>query len=235
MEAFHDAKTITARFPVLALPAARIRGHGIVLDRWTEIVVEGFPRSGNTFAVAALRHAQDRAVRIAHHTHAPAHVIAAVRRGIPALVLARSPDDAVLEYVIRKPSLSLRQALRGYVRFYRPLLPYRGGFVVGLFSAVTTDFGQVIRRLNERFGTTFREFEHTDDNVQACFEAIDADYRARFGSGPEFQAVVARPSLLRDAVKDRMRPRLEEASLQRLRERAHRIFEVFAQLAGEGP
>src|SRR5207237_2728107 len=125
----------------------------------------GYPRSANGFAVAAFCVAQRGPVHVAHHTHAPSQVIAAVRRELPVLVLARRPQEAVVEWVAVKPMLSVGQGLRAYIRFYEPLLPYRGRFVVGSFDRVNADFGSVIRSLNARFGTSFREFEHADDNV----------------------------------------------------------------------
>src|SRR5207253_1895092 len=102
--------------------------------------------------VAAFRMAQPLAVRIAHHLHAPGHVIAGIRRRLPVLVLVREPEEAVLEYVIRRPSLTLSQAIRGYIRFYEPLLAHRDRFVTGTFEEVTTDLAAVIRRINRRFG-----------------------------------------------------------------------------------
>src|SRR6266566_5260966 len=98
----YEGKTILARSPTLALPVARLRGHGEPFDPHVDIVIEGFPRSANSFAVHAFRVAQDRPVRIAHHLHAPAQVIAAVRARVAAITLIREPEDAVLELVIAK-------------------------------------------------------------------------------------------------------------------------------------
>src|SRR5918999_5771267 len=100
-KALYEAQTIVAQQPLLALPLARLRGHGVPFERDTEIVIEGFPRSANSFAVAAFARAQGRKPKIAHHVHAPAQVIAAARAGIPAIVLIRNPEEAVLEYVIK--------------------------------------------------------------------------------------------------------------------------------------
>ena len=63
------------------------------------VVIEGFPRSGNSFARRAFIMAQDETfdvTRIAHHLHVPAQVIRAARWRIPTLVLIRRPKDAVL-------------------------------------------------------------------------------------------------------------------------------------------
>src|SRR2546427_7470725 len=68
---------------------ARLRHHGVLAGPGTDILIEGFPRSANSFSVAAFRLAQGPPVEVAHHTHAPANAIAAFRRHIPALILIR--------------------------------------------------------------------------------------------------------------------------------------------------
>jgi hypothetical protein len=57
----------------------RLRYQNLLVDRTTQLVIEGFPRSGNTFAVVAFEQAQRQSVRIAHHLHAPAQVMLAAR------------------------------------------------------------------------------------------------------------------------------------------------------------
>ena len=112
-QALYELMTVVGRYPALALPAARNRRHGTLLQDDTEILIEGYPRSGNSFAVAALARAQARPVRIAHHAHVPGHVIAAARAGVPALVVIREPAEAVVEFVLVKPVVTVAQALRG--------------------------------------------------------------------------------------------------------------------------
>jgi hypothetical protein len=225
----YEIKTLVAQYPSLALPVARRRGHGVLLESGTELLIEGFPRSGNSFAVAAFTMAQGRPVAVAHHVHAPAHVIAAVRANVPALVVIRDPAEAIPTFAVRHPEdpeISMRQALRGYVRFYAPLVPYRRRFVVGGFPELTSDFGAVIRRVNRRFGTTFREFEHTEENVRACFEAIDRFWQQTGASADALERVVARPSELRNQVKDRLRDGYGARELSSLRTRAQRLYEA---------
>lgn len=68
--------------PRLYLQVARWRHRGAPVASDTQLI-EGFPRSGNTFAVAAFDLAQARPVEVAHHGHASAQVIEAVRRTSP--------------------------------------------------------------------------------------------------------------------------------------------------------
>ena len=227
----YEVQTIVAQQPLLALPLARLRGHGVPFGPDTEIVIEGFPRSANSFAVAAFARAQGRKPNIAHHVHAPAQVVAAARAGVPTIVLIRNPEDAALEYVIKKPAITIGQALRGYARFYQPLLRIRSGFVVGVFDEVTKDFGAVIRRLNERFGTAFREFEHTQQNARATLDEIDEYWRGILGSGEQLEIIVGRPSPARDEMKERLRGAYGDERLRRARMRADALYRRIADLA----
>jgi hypothetical protein len=169
-----------AESPGLYLPLAKVkywRPGPRAVDGYTELVIDGFTRSAITFAVFAFQLAQDRPVRLAHHLHAPAQLIAAARRGVPALVVVREPEGAVLSAMIREPYLTARTALVAYSRFHERLLPYRQALVVGDFVAATSDLGAVIRTVNGRFGTRFQEFEHTSENVRTCFNLVEV--RAR--------------------------------------------------------
>lgn len=181
--AVYEAGTFVARYPAVALAIARWRGHGVPIGEDADVVIEGYPRSANSFAVAAFEAAQTEPVRIAHHTHAPANVIAAVRRGVPALVLVREPEEAVVEFVLLKPDLTVGQALRGWVRFYRPLLPFRERFVIARTDEVLIDLAAVISRVNARFGTSFAPFEATAESLRAVREGIGAYWEGRVGPG----------------------------------------------------
>ncbi len=229
----YEGKTVVAKYPLLALPMARLRGHGVVLAPDTHIVIEGYPRSGNSFAVAAFGQAQPEPVRIAEHTHAPGHVIAATRAGVPALVLIRDPADACIELVIAKAYLTLRQALRGYVRFYGPLLRHRDRFVVGIFSEVITNFGAVMERVNRRYGTTFTPFQHTEENVRACFETMEGYWRGRMEPGSLLERKVGRPSEFREQLKAAMRPEYERPALAGARDRAETMYRTWLRMAAD--
>jgi hypothetical protein len=222
--AYH-LKTLIACHPILALPIARARGHGIVVGSKTDLVIEGFPRTGSSFAVAAFERAQPLELTIAHHVHAPAQVLYAVRHDIPAVVLVRPPEDSVISQVIRSPQISIRQGLMGYVRFYEPLLPVRGEFETATFDEVTQDFGAVIRRVNTRYGTGFSEFEHTESNVAAVLQEIEADYLTREPPGLRFEEIVPRPSAYRRQRKSELREPYRTPSLAPLRARADEVYE----------
>jgi hypothetical protein len=254
----HRLRTRVFEYPGLYLPIARHRYPGPspqVVSSATELVIDGYFRSANTFAVYAFQLSQGRPVRLAHHLHAPAQFITAARDGIPALLLIREPRGAVLSELLYEPQVALPDALVQYTRFYRCLRPYLDSFVVGEFEQVTSDFGAVIRRLNARFGTDFGEFAHTEDSMQECFGLMS--FRGTlsgtvlgFESGvvshdrldrelPELARQPQPPELRQAWVPTRERSRLKQAlgdqwqrpELARLRDRAQDIYREFSRRA----
>ncbi len=189
----------------------------------TQLVMEGFPRSANSFARVAFNRAQSERVRIAHGLHVPAQVIRAVRWRIPILVLIRKPKDAVLSFAIRDP-ISVDQALRYYLSFYETIEEYRDAYVLGLFEEVTGDFGGVIRRINDRFGTTFSVFRHDERNVDAVFARLERNSKKRFGE-TSWENKVSRPFASREKLKREVVYELEDPKRRDLISRAETVYD----------
>ncbi len=223
------AKTVVARYPAIAMPIARWRGHGECVGPDTEILVESFPRSASAFVTAALRSVRTPPLRMAHHVHAPAHVLAAIELRVPALVLIRDPDRAVLSLLVYRPYLTPALGYLAYERFHRPLLGHEAGFVVATFEEVTSDFGVTMRRVNERFGCDLPVFEHTPEAAARCMAEIDEHIQIVL-RGKELERYVNRPSEWRRERAAALEPLLAEAP--RERERAYAAYERMRSLAG---
>lgn len=166
-----------------------------LVSKDTEIVIEGYPRSANSFAHRAFRLAQyeglkdkplldmlfEKKMKVATHAHTPSQIIMASKYGIPSIVLIRKPRDAVLSW----KALDIENAMKGndtalaradlsyyikyYIWFYKSIYPYRKNFELATFEDVTKDYGKVIVRLNKRFKTSFRSFEHSKENEALLF------------------------------------------------------------------
>lgn len=190
----------------------------------TQLAIEGFPRSANTFAVAAFKQAQREKIRVAHNLHVPAQVIRAVRWRIPTLVLIREPRDAVVSLVMRDP-ISVDQALKYYISFYEAVAEYQGMFVLGLFEEVTDDFGTVIERINSKFGTEFSPFHSNEENVRKVFSRIESIYRRSLGKTPSLENKVSRPSSSREQMKREVEYESESPKRKRLISEAEAVYE----------
>lgn len=252
----HLLRTRVSEVPAVYLPFARRKYPGPspeVIGGGTEFVIDGYTRSASTFAVYAFQLAQPGPVRLAHHLHAPAQLIEAARRGVPALAVIREPQGAVLSQLIREPGVAMRDALLSYARFYECLLGCRERLSVADFEEVTKDFGEVTRRVNERFGTVFAEFEPTEANVRQCMDLIKlrstlSPVLLGFESGTvtfgELRSEMARlaqrqgpapeawiPSADRERSKSALRQEWGRPGLARLRARARLAYEEFRGIA----
>ena len=178
-------KTFLGARPTLLFPLFRLRPAFIdlLVTRSTDLCVEGFPRSANSFAVGAVQHAQPQPIDIAHHTHVPANAMRACEYGIPTVVLIRPPYDAIVSQIAlakavrsaETASESPRQRItfaawvHAWRSFYRSLVPDRDHdrLLVVPFAAAIRDMGQVIECVNARFGTDLVPFDHTEAAVAA--------------------------------------------------------------------
>jgi hypothetical protein len=219
------------RHPAVFYPLYRLarKNPAQAVSPETQLVIEGFPRSANTFAVLAFRQAQREKVRLAHNLHVPAQVIRAVRWRIPALVLIRAPGDAVLSFVVRD-RISVDQAIRHYVSFYETVAEYRDGFTLGTFEEVTGDYGTVIRRINARFGTAYTPFRHDERNVGKVFARMEKGYRRRHAEA-SVEARISRPSPVRERMKLEVSHKLEDPRRRTLISAARAVYEY---LTGPG-
>jgi hypothetical protein len=138
-------------------------------------------------------------------------------------VLIRNPRDAVLSFAIRDP-ISVDQALRYYLSFYETVEEYRDAYVLGTFEEVTGDFGRVIRRINDRFGTTFSPFRHNERNVEAVLTRVERNSKRRFG-GNNWENKASRPLAARENKKRELVRELENPSLEASFSRAEAVFD----------
>jgi len=121
----------------------------------TGLVVEGFPRSGNSFSVFAFMNSGADKMELAHHVHSPSQIILAARYGIPAVLLVRAPADAVAAGLAKIATHTGSDLLRAYALYYESLLPLREHYVIAPFETVTSAAGRVVSAVNKRFGTSF--------------------------------------------------------------------------------
>lgn len=202
---------VVGEMPWLYCPTYRVIGRHprFLIGRRTEVVIEGYPRCGNTFAVVAFDEAQDGRLEIAHHLHSVSQVLRGVALGKPVCAVIREPEAAIKSFLIwhhterggvwRETEKAKREAIRNYLSFYRKVETVADGVVVADFSEITTDMGRVIDRINARFGTSFGRFQHTPENVEAVFRRIDEVNASNMSGSP---LTVSRPTSEKQMAKD---------------------------------
>ncbi len=163
------------------------RGTSRKITASTDLVIEGYPRSSNTFAAAAMAVASAGTVSVASHVHTPSQVIHAADRKTPTLVVVREPKATVRSLIMAAPHVPVHTAIAEWIHHHRTIWPYRDAFVVGTFDQITTDLPSVLQRVNRRFGTDLPMFEHTAENVAAVEQRMRDDHE-RFHPGDQLSA-----------------------------------------------
>lgn len=224
-------RSFLSLYPNLFFPLVKLIGKqpNRAVEKDTEIVIEGFPRSANSFSIGAFEFAQRRPVRLASHLHAPAQIIRAVHLSIPTLVLIRKPVDAVISfkslelevsdtnsYISPGLSISLKNYLKFWISFYTRIKPYKDYYVIGLFDEVIQDFGLVIEKINSNFNTNFFIFEHTENNVK------NIHAQQGFHSGPSKKRQYLKAILMKEVENDQIKSLIVKANA------VYREFEIFA-------
>lgn len=142
--------------------------------RDTRIVIEGFPRSANSFAYHAFLYAQEEGWdgHIAHHVHVPSQFKVAARYDVPVLILIRNPVDTAVSLRVRHTHLSSKGVLRGYIRYYSSLQDHIEKFVFGSFCTATSSFGKLIENINKKYGKSFGIFDHNKENESSVIKTV---------------------------------------------------------------
>lgn len=233
-----QARAVAERVPRLYLPLAQRRNPGrIPMDASADLVVEGFPRSGNSFLMSWFACANP-GLRIASHLHSIANVTAALRLGVSAVVVIRPPATAIASLALFSPAEPLDQHIARYRRFHRGVLAVAGDVVISPFPTTTGDPARVVEAVAIRSG---RQLVLTPpggrDEVTSAVEALNVK-----ANGALDERKVGRPSAARrqaaTVVTDLLRSRFaaELADLDQLYEHlASGPSAVTADLSSERP
>lgn len=219
------ARASTKRFlynhPILFTPVAKaLRPHWLS-DHTYDIMIDGFPRSANTFAAAGLRLC-DANLRVVCHHHNPISVIRALNHGKPTCVLVRDPVDALASFMIQT-GWRFDYAIAGYVMYYRTLAPFVENILVATFQQVTNDFPLFVARINSAFGWKIRPPTFTNAFKQQAFDAIA---EGPWGRDP---LKISIPQKERDLVSGELRSRLSSPLFNDILREARALYTLFRE------
>ena len=188
-------KHYIGRYPSLFMNLYRTfapqKNQKLLFGHDTELVLEGYPRSANTFSVVAFEQAQSRPVKLAHHLHVEAQLIQAARENKPAVALLRNPEDCFRSLLVRHPETPVSWAINRYIQFYTAISKLGDKCLIITYEEVINDMGAVIEKINKHFGTNYDVPVHDQTMVQQVFSKVES-INQQIDQGKESH--VARPS-----------------------------------------
>jgi hypothetical protein len=187
----------TLFYPLFKLkkkPQARL------IERDTQLVIEGLQRSGNTFMVAYFKLTNPEVV-VSSHYHFLSQVSVAVKRKLPVIVLVRNPKDTIPSFMMRDPAVSPKYILKYTKLFFQALQKYKDRVVISDFTETITKPHRVIEKINKKFGTNFNHpvvDEQLQKRIAQLVEEMDKISR---DEEQVDEMMVSRPSEVREKSK----------------------------------
>lgn len=181
-----------------------------MVEHKTDIVIEGFPRSANTYAVLAFQSAQTHEVVIAHHLHAEAQFILAKKYNIPVIALLREPVEAISSLINRDNNINVSQAVQRYIDFYRLVLKMKEDIVIAKFTTVVSDFSKVVAICNTKFNCNFELPFNTEEEKIKLFSKI-SELNTREENGD--LSMIAMPHQSKDSLKASSKLKVQKCTL----------------------
>lgn len=194
----------------------------LIASLQSEIVIDGFPRSANTYFVSFFEIAQGRPVQVGHHLHESWQFRFAEKHEIPCVVLIREPLAAVSSAMLRDPRVAPDTLLNNYVRLYKNLLRHRKKAVIAPFDVIIEDANQIISAVNRTYGTKFKLMNTEWHGAVA--DRVAAKDRAHFGSQVLDPIRIAAPSKAKKAVAEQLRSDIKAKHADDLA-RAREVYE----------
>jgi hypothetical protein len=229
-----QGKQMVGRDPILLPLLLRLTPLGISrqITAFTDLVVEGFPRSGNTYTTFALEDASGHSLEIASHVHQPSQIKFALARGVPTVMVIREPTAALASHLVYDPQFTPAQVTREYCSYHWQLVPYVERVLICEFSEVTTDMASVIDRINHRYSMTIPAFDESPANIERIQSKIVRHHElVHQDVGPLQGAPI--PFAGRRESSERMREALLAPENQTELAQAIKLYEYFCSVASE--
>ena len=193
-----------------------------VISNETDLLLDGFPRSGNSFFTGLLSVSQGGKLKLADHLHASAHVKEAIKRKVPAIVVIRKPDDAAISYMAFDRGICFQDSIEDWISFYTAIKSLNTeDYVLADFQDIISDPNPIFRDFNQKFGDrlTLKETNYEQDKV-AAREFLDDLSNRFFGRKND-----ARPSEERDRLKEKLNENLKDPANKSLIDEALSIYQ----------
>lgn len=160
-------------------------GNEQLLKQNTDIVIDGFPKCGNSFSEAAFRAILPEQTLLATHCHAPAQILRAVHKNIPTVLLYRQPDDAVASYMdMLQSEKAAKELYIDYRVFYESLLPVLDQLICANFQDMIKSFPNIVWKLNEKFDLELEAPNVDEEFMQKINSIRDQRSALRIGRAP---------------------------------------------------
>jgi hypothetical protein len=172
----------------------------------TDIVIAGFPRSGNSFFYEYTK-LKNLNIKVVHHNHLPFVIRDAVKKNVPVVFLLRDPVDTITSLLIADPNLSVDVGVKNYAMYLKRCLVYKNQVVVAVFPEQVHSPAVVIEKVNKKYGVGFSPGNLSEDDKAVIFGVFKENTRKR----GRLKNLYAAPSQEKEGLKEKFRKDVESS------------------------
>lgn len=121
-----------------------------VVQKSTDLCIEGFPRSGNTYLENLIKKMAP-SLNLVSHKHSSGHVKEALHLGVPIVIIVRDPADAVTSQFIwtsRGEGSDAPKIIKHYIQFYSYVELVKKQVILVDFSSLTENVSISLEKIN---------------------------------------------------------------------------------------
>ena len=189
------------------------------LTKETDLLIEGFGRSGSSFTRDSFYLLNNKKIKIAWNQKSPSAVAEAVKWKKPILILIREPKEVALSYKIMNENLSFELILDQYIRYYKSIWKYKKNFVIAQNDQVWKNINNCIHQLNTKFTTKFQFSEDLQDNMDNVKKYEEEDYNEKYSKkwDESIKRTVNYPTLYKNKKKKLIEKIFDELNCNQLK------------------
>ncbi|MCW4049050.1 MAG: hypothetical protein NWE89_04865 [Candidatus Bathyarchaeota archaeon] len=134
---------------------SKLKKEDLYVNAETDICIEGYPRSGNTYLYKLIKEL-NLELKTANHKHSVGHIKQALYIGKPVVILVRNPLDAITSELIRysRDGQNISKhlfAINHYIQFYDYVSEVSNQVTLVTFDKLTQNTEAVLEELNSKF------------------------------------------------------------------------------------
>jgi len=173
---------------------------------WYDIVLDGYQRSGNSFAYNLVTYFYP-SLKVVHHTHSVATLKTSFLFKIPIVILLRNPVDAICSSLVRSRK-NPRFLINNYIWFYSYVQKKIDKIKLVSFETVTGAPHLLLKVIAQSVGMRERIIDKNEISAveQVIFRKLVAIEKSKGKS--DYQKTVAIPSQIKEEEKKKIKSKV---------------------------
>ena len=128
----------------------------LYVSKSTDLIVEGYPRSGANYYAALIKSHCKESINVSFRRHTKHQINKGIALKKPIIVLIRNPLDSCISYYISvDKKIGLKYIIKQYTRYYQFISDRRSELTICSFNTLKTDANALLQLASKLTGFSF--------------------------------------------------------------------------------